>query len=64
MSAVPVRKVCEECGRDGIIVDASAGWNTETQQWEVRWLNDLESVYDVAFCSRCDDRTDIVNVPL
>ena len=43
-----IKKVCENCGSENVMIDAYAAWCEEQQKWE------LHSVYDHGFCDDCD----------
>jgi hypothetical protein len=41
--------ICADCGGEDVSRDASAAWNEETQQWE------LKSVFDAGYCEDCSE---------
>ena len=43
-----VAMVCSTCGSEDVTLDAWAGWNIETQAWE------LASTFDYSYCHACD----------
>jgi hypothetical protein len=43
--------VCATCGSEDVFRDAWAEWDPEGQRWE------LGTVFDAAFCAKCDNRT-------
>jgi hypothetical protein len=53
-----VKKVCKHCGGDNVWKDASARFNTTTQEYE------LSGLYDAEYCDDCDVDTEIVEAPL
>lgn len=50
--------VCQNCGSNRVTRDAWAEWDVEMQQWS------LGSIYDQAFCHRCEVDTRLVEVEL
>lgn len=49
-----VQPVCNRCRSEGILADAYASWNFETQKWEISQTFDKG-----AFCPTCDGETKI-----
>ena len=47
-STTPEFPICSQCGSTRIVKDAWAGWNADTQDWE------LSSVFDFSFCLDCE----------
>lgn len=43
-----IKYVCPNCGSDYVFSDASAIWNTDSQQWE------LYVIYDNSYCEGCN----------
>ena len=48
--------VCASCGEPGVLVNASAAWNDETQRWA------LHDTFDAAHCPTCERKTRAVKV--
>lgn len=53
-----VTKLCRTCRQPGIVRDAWAQWDDETQQWV------LQDCFDMAYCPRCETETGVEEVPL
>ncbi len=53
-----IKKCCDSCGGENVLLDAWAQWNVETQRWE------LGATFDHAVCEDCDGETRIVDKPL
>jgi hypothetical protein len=51
-----VRMVCGTCGSEDVRIDAWAGWNEETQAWE------LAETFDYSFCNACEDECRIKEI--
>jgi hypothetical protein len=49
--------ICTTCGSENVSLDAWAGWNTETQAWE------LTHTFDYSYCHACDDECRIEEIP-
>jgi hypothetical protein len=45
--------VCATCGSEDVLKDAWAAWDEDKQEWVLR------SVYDAAYCEKCDGETTI-----
>ena len=54
----PRRIVCERCGSENIVSDATAEWCVSTQSWS------LAGVQDENTCTRCDKSCWGENVPI
>lgn len=52
-----ITKVCKHCGSDDVLIDASAEWSVEKQDWVLRDIYDQ----DKGFCCDCDGDTRIVD---
>lgn len=48
-----IRHMCLYCKSEDILVDASAEWNIEKQEWQLQNVFD----YSGAFCIACDGPT-------
>lgn len=53
-----IRIVCDKCGSDNVVRDATAAWSVELQQWE------LAGVQDAGYCNECDSRQTLVEIPI
>jgi hypothetical protein len=49
-----VKMVCSQCGSEGVLADAHAQWDVDSQLWEV-----VETYHKGAYCSQCDAETRI-----
>ena len=51
-----VKVVCEKCGDDQVVADASAGWDISLQEWV------MTNVSDTTVCGKCQDFCSILEV--
>jgi hypothetical protein len=52
-----MQMICRNCGSINVVADAYAGWNVETQAWEI------SNVFDKgAHCDECEGETRIDEV--
>jgi hypothetical protein len=50
--------VCTDCGSTDVRRDATAAWNTETQEWE------LCAVQDQGYCEKCEGEAKLEEKPM
>jgi len=53
-----IKLKCPKCGGDNILADAYAGWNEDTQEWE------LHSTYDDRTCDDCGESTKPIEIEI
>jgi len=56
--------VCDECGSDDVLTDATAVWNVAQQKWVLGDDFDCERDYRPDFCLECRNETNLVERPL
>jgi hypothetical protein len=54
----PIAIVCSRCGSRNVNRDASAAWNTSTQEWE------LCGLCDQGYCEDCGGEANLEEIPL
>lgn len=53
-----IKIVCETCGSDVVTRDAWAAWDEDLQDWV------LGAVFDYAYYHKCEEETNLDEVPL
>ena len=53
-----IKKVCETCGSQAVLIEAYAQWDFDAQSWEP-W--ELLSRYEHSWCYDCEADTNIID---